>query len=346
MPDAKNAKGLTGGPKTILVYVGLDLLGDGLMKLPFARALRNTYPEARITWLAGKGKTVYADQLKPLVTPLIDEVIEEAGIGRRWSELLTRPLPGRRFDLILDSQRRLRTTLILRRIDHGRFISGCAGYLLSDLRPPGALTFGYRKPPAMIGQMLELLALARGGRPDTPLDTGGETRLPEEVGAEVARLLPEGRRYVGLAPGAGGRVKCWPLESFIALGRVLQGHGLVPVFLLGPGEAEWHESLRDAVPEALFPLSREGARRDPDPLLTIGLAARCVTCVANDSGGGHLFAAAGTRLVALFGPTSPEKFAPRVPGLTVIRAQDFGGREMAAIPVDAVEKAVLTASGA
>ena len=28
-------------PETILVYVGLDLMGDGLMKLPFVRALRN-----------------------------------------------------------------------------------------------------------------------------------------------------------------------------------------------------------------------------------------------------------------------------------------------------------------
>ena len=50
-------------PETILVYVGLDLMGDGLMKLPFVRALRNAFPDARITWLAGKGRTVYAHEL-------------------------------------------------------------------------------------------------------------------------------------------------------------------------------------------------------------------------------------------------------------------------------------------
>ena len=43
-------------PKSILVYVGLDRFGDGLMKLPFVRALRSTWPEAHVTWLAGKGE--------------------------------------------------------------------------------------------------------------------------------------------------------------------------------------------------------------------------------------------------------------------------------------------------
>ena len=46
--------------QSILVYVGLDLVGDGLMKLPFLRALRRAYPTASITWLAGKETTVYA----------------------------------------------------------------------------------------------------------------------------------------------------------------------------------------------------------------------------------------------------------------------------------------------
>ena len=39
----------------ILVYVGLDLVGDGLMKLPFARLLRANWPDARVVWCAGKG---------------------------------------------------------------------------------------------------------------------------------------------------------------------------------------------------------------------------------------------------------------------------------------------------
>src|SRR5260221_8853 len=50
----------------ILVYSGLERLGDGVMKLPFVGALRRRWPEARLTWLAGKGTTVYPHPLAPL----------------------------------------------------------------------------------------------------------------------------------------------------------------------------------------------------------------------------------------------------------------------------------------
>src|SRR5258707_7187585 len=119
----------------ILVYSGLELLGDGVMKLPFVRALRCSFPNARITWLAGKGKTVYAGTLAPLVGDCLDEVIEDAGIGSKASELLRRPLPGRRFDLVIDTQRRVLTSLILRRIRTKSFVSGAADFLLSNPRP-------------------------------------------------------------------------------------------------------------------------------------------------------------------------------------------------------------------
>lgn len=333
-------------PETILVYVGLDLIGDGLIKLPFLRALRNAYPTARITWLAGKGRSAYGGKLKPLAEGLIDEIVEEAGIGSAWGELLERPLEGRRFDLVLDTQRRLVTTLILRRIAHGHFVSGCAGYLLSDTRPPGALTGAYRKPAAMIDQLLEILALAHGGRPDTPLDIGSELALPEPVVAEAARLLPGNSPYVALAPGAGKRIKCWPLECFIALGNRLEEKGLVPVFLLGPEESEWLAPLRAAVSQARFPLAEPGASLELEPLLTIGLAALCRACVANDSGNGHLFAASGTPLVSLFGPTSADKFSPRTPNLVLIEARTFGAQDMDGIPVEAVETAVTRAASA
>jgi len=87
-----------------------------MMKLPFIRALRQAFPRARITWLAGKGRTAFAGTMAPLVRGLIDEVIEDIPIGISLTELIGRPLPDRFFDLIIDTQRRFLTTLILRRI--------------------------------------------------------------------------------------------------------------------------------------------------------------------------------------------------------------------------------------
>ena len=313
-------------PGSVLVYVGLDRFGDGLMKLPFVRALRSTWPDARITWLAGKGETVYAGRLSDLVAGLVDEVIQEAGIGLAAKELLLRPLPDRHFDLILDTQRRAMTTLILKRIRHRRFVSGTAGWLLSDARPPRR-----EKPPAMIRQMLDLIEAA-SGRAVEP--RRARVRLPEAIERRAAELIPDGRRHVALVPGAGDRRKCWPLERFIALGRRLEA----PVVLLGPDETEWHAALKSALPEARFPF--QATPLGADPALSLAVARRLAAAVANDAGMGHLLAAGDCPLVSLFGPTPAGKFAPFAERLTVIEAQSFGSDDMAAIPVEAVASAV------
>jgi ADP-heptose:LPS heptosyltransferase len=318
---------------TILVYVGLDLVGDALMKMPFVNALRATYPRARITWLAGKGKTAFAGPLAPLVEKQIDEVIQEAGIGSRWTELLRRPLPDRRFDLVIDTQRRVLTTLILRRIRCATFVSAAAGFALSDLKPPA----GYRKPTAMIRQILDLIEVASG----MPVDENWGTPLQARYTERARTLLPDGRVYVGLVPGAGGRHKCWPLDRFIEIGRRQAARGRVPVFILGPDEDSWYDGLRTALPDALFPLQAARADGgDASPILTIALAARMRAAVANDSGGGHLMASGGVPLVSLWGPTRMEKAAPQTPVLRTVLARDFGGSAMEAIPVDAVDDAL------
>jgi ADP-heptose:LPS heptosyltransferase len=63
-------------------------------------------------------------------------------------------------------------------------------------------------------------------------------------------------------------------------------------------------------------------------------------CVANDSGTGHMCAISGTAMVSLFGRTTPDKFTPMASRVAIVKAQDFGGREMALIPVEAVAAAI------
>lgn len=317
-------------PETVLVYSGRELMGDGFMKVPFLRALRGAWPRARITWLAGAGKTVYAGPLRPLVAPYLDEIIEEAGIGLGAGELFRRPLAGRPFDLVLDTQRRVLTTLILRRARHRLFVSGAADFRLSDCRPASP----YRKPAAMVDQLLDLLRVATGREPDL----SPPPPIPGHYEAAARAALPEGETHLGLVPGAGGRHKCWPLECFVALARAAAARGWRPVFLLGPDERDWLAELSEAVPEARFPLQDPAAPAElaPSPLFTMAVGRRLALAVTNDCGTAHMLAAAETPLLSLFGPTAPQKFAPATPDLTLIRAQDFGGEAMAAIPLAAV----------
>jgi len=57
----------------------------------------------------------------------------------------------------------------------------------------------------------------------------------------------------------------------------------------------------------------------PLPLLA-AILSRCRLYVGNDSGVTHLAAAVGVPTVAIFGPTDPDVWAPRGPGVRVVRA--------------------------
>ncbi|HEV2547356.1 MAG TPA: glycosyltransferase family 9 protein [Stellaceae bacterium] len=318
----------------LLVYSGLELIGDGVMKLPFVRALKEAWPDARVTWLAGKGRTVYAHELAPLVADALDEIIEDAGIGSRAAELLHRPLAHRRFDVVIDTQRRVLTTLILRRLRSRVFVSGTARFLLSDRRPPR----GYARPERLLDQLLDLIAVAGGAAvtPSFDLALGAPWR------EAALTALPPGSLYVGIAPGAGGAHKRWPRERFVALAEAQIRAGRTVAILLGPDERDWHAELHELLPHARFPLQDQ--RIDPavvaSPLYTIALGQRLAVAIANDSGAGHLLAASGCALVSLFGPTAAAKFAPAARRLKVVEAKRFGGEAMSAIPLEAVLGAV------
>jgi len=318
---------------SVAVFSYGEIIGDGLYKLPFVRALRAAYPSARITWIT-TNRTVYAGKLQPIMGGLIDEFRQDSGIGASPAGVIL-PLPFRdRFQVIIDTQTTVWRTLTLKRLGHDLFISPAARFRLSDRRPPPGRT----RPPHMVDRLNELLALASGGVP--AVSTG--LRLPDDLVAKARAALPDGPAYAGLAPGAGKRFKCWPLDRFIDVARAQGARGRVPVFILGPDELEWLPELRAAVPGALFPEQERAIWGDDfTPLRTIALAQRFAVALANDSGVSHMFGAADVPLVTLFGPTPAAKFQPRVTRGAVLTAQQFGGQAMTDIPVaDVVDKLV------
>ena len=321
--------------KSVLVYVGLDRLGDGLLKLPFVQGLKSAFPNAKVTWFAGKETTVYASALAPLAEGYLDEIIEYGGVGLEPKELLrARPLKDRQFDLVIDTQKIVWTSLSARRIRHDTFMSPAARFLFSSKRPAR----GYKFPKAMQRQMLDLLEIASGQSFPTP--TKLDISIPGTRRGEAQRLLPKVKGYVGFAPGSGGRPKCWPLERYIDVAKEVEARGETPVFIIGPQEEEWISDITAALPDAVLPLQMGSADHGFDPMLTLALGERLSKAVSNDSGIAHMLAVAGTPLVALYGPTVYEKFPPMTQSISVIKAEQYGSREMSAIPVDAVSQAL------
>ena len=135
------------------------------------------------------------------------------------------------------------------------------------------------------------------GRADAPLP---DVRL--DVAPE--RLAD---RLVVLHPGAGGRRKCWPAESFAALARALQADGFAVAVTLGPADRDLAPAFAGLRVIADQPLRRIAA-----------LLAGAAAYVGNDSGVSHL-AARLCPTLALFGPTSPEVWRPLGPRVATLR---------------------------
>ena len=112
------------------------------------------------------------------------------------------------------------------------------------------------------------------------------------------------------------------------------------MFFIGPAERDWAPLIRARVPGALIPEVDTATDVQTGPLLSLALAQRISVGVANDAGPGHIMAAAGAPLVSLFGRTSVEKFVEEDEHRQVLRAADYGGQDMASIPMAAVAEAV------
>lgn len=316
----------------LLAYVDHDLLGDALIKLPAVRALRAAFPRHHITWLAGRGPSAFRSLLRPLVEGLLDAVIDQAEPVRSLLPRLA-ALPARpRFDVVLDTQSGLLTALRLRQLPHRVFVSPAARFLLSDRRPGDAAPAGQ----SLTERLVELVCLAGGTR----VTAEHIIALPPDCRAAAAHELPPGPRYIGIAPGAGDRSKCWPLERFIALAGELRRRGCTPVLLLGPNEVEWVARLRRELPDALIPdlTTPDGAGTPVQK--TLALAERLTLAVANDSGAGHLLASAGCLVVTLYGRTDPRKWTASGQKRIAVRAAEVGSAAIGDIPAPAVLAAV------
>lgn len=325
-------------PRFVAIYGNGELIGDALYKIPFARAARNAFPDARIVWLTN-GASALDTHLRPLLDGVVDDFGCNSGIGASPWQLLRPARIGtgieEPFSVILDTQSVIWRTLAVRRISHDLFISPAADFRLSDRRPPRP----YHRPPHIVDRLIDLLELATGHRP--PSTARAPLAIPADLAAKAAAQLPHGPTYVGLAPGAGQRRKCWPLERYIDLARAQAGRGRVPVFIIGPAEQEWLPAIQGAVPEARFPEQDTAVWGSAfSPLRTIALARRLQAAVANDSGISHMFGIAEIPLLVLYGPTSADKFRPMFPGVRTLKAQDFGGDLMTDIPVAPVAEAL------
>lgn len=313
--------------QSILIHSDQENHLLGLQRLPLLRVLRETWPRARIEWVAGAGPSAYDGSLKPLMAGLLDRVRDSAGIGGGLFGWAKQPLPGERFDWVIDIQDNLGAAMAAKNIGHGKFISSAWGYMASEIKPPP----GRPPAPTLSHRLFDLLEMVLGREPGYPR---GAIPLPADVRDLAQRLLPPGKSYVALAIGSVSLARRWPFDFFIAAANSLEEAGYVPVFLAGSADEKWVSSISAAAPGGHFPLQNPRVKPFQDrPDLFLALAERCLGGVANEGAGSHLLAAANLPTVTIVLDAAAEAEGPAAPLAKALICTEHGGRIDAVPPM-------------
>ncbi|MBK7948689.1 MAG: glycosyltransferase family 9 protein [Deltaproteobacteria bacterium] len=311
------------GPRRILVRCP-NHVGDVVMATPGLEALRRAEPDALIV-------AQLPATLIPLLESagLVDELwpVESREEGWRALRRDVRRIAAARFELGIAIPESISSALLMRL---GR-VERVVGFARDPLRRallhevvPADPGWGRRRLVSRERFVLRLMqavgAEAAPGPPRLRLATTSAEaerldRVLRPLGLSLARLVE--RPPVVLAPGAGfGDAKCWPAESFAALGDRLAGVG-DPIVLVGAkGEAERLAAVAGAMqspPVVLAGLLDLGALK--------ALLRHARLLVANDAGTRHLAAAFGVPSVVFFGPTSVAKTPDNLERVAVLETQ-------------------------
>ena len=111
--------------------------------------------------------------------------------------------------------------------------------------------------------------------------------------------------YAIVNPGAAWPNKQWPPERFGAVAAAIQrDFGWRSLVLWGPGEQE--------IAHRVVAESAGAAELSPPTTITdlVGIARHAHMMISGDTGPLHIAGAVGTPIVALFGPTRPERNGP------------------------------------
>ena len=315
-------------PDRILV-VRLSAMGDIIHGMPAIAALRRAKPELKIGWLVEERWVEllcsrHSERLAPRspFKPLADWVHaakfalwrRALSSGETWDEIRCglSEVRAMKYEMALDLQGAIRSALAARATGASVRVGS------SQPRETPATMFYTRAIDAEGAHVVEQalsLASAVAGRPleyvepPFPLDPVDETWADELI----AKL--DGKPLAIVNPGAGWGAKCWPAESFGVVARALAGRGLSVVVNHGPGEERLAEEVGQSSGGVAFGLKCSIGE-------LIALTRRATLFIGGDTGPMHLAAALRVPVVALFGPTRPERTGPFGTRRVVLRSPE------------------------
>jgi len=288
-------------------------LGDVIHALPVLRLLKRHFRDADIFWW-----------IDSALAPLIEGDPDLAGIvrfeRRRWGKPQHWPemfrsigwLRAQNFDLVIDLQCLARSA-IFAWLTRGKFLIG-----LDDAREGANAFYDVAVPrPSFHTHAVDwyLAVLPALGVP-VHKDFIWLPERPEIAAAVKSKWPTEGTRWIALQPGARWDNKRWPVECFAELVRTLAKKFPAVRFAVlgGKDDRSLGETISAAEPARVLNLC--GVTSLPE---MIEFLRGCDLLITNDTGPMHVAAALGKPLIALFGPTAPERTGPHGQQHNVLR---------------------------
>lgn len=298
-----------------IVICATNWLGDSVMSMPAVEGLRRRHADARIAVLA-KPRVASLWSMQPAV----DRVVE-LGVGSALFRTVreARGLAARRAYVLPLSFRSALAPFLAGVPERVGFRGHARAWMLTEARRLPAGSEGWHQSC----ECLHLMDLGSDGRKPPP----PRLRVPEATAQACSARLSGRGAWLALMPGADrGPAKRWPAERFAQVGRMaVKARDCGVLVLGGAAEKEICAQVAAAVGSAAVNLAGETTLEQLAAFLDL-----CAVAVTNDSGGMHMAAAMGTRVVAVFGVTDPVKTGPLGEGHRIVtregtrRSRDVG----------------------
>jgi len=297
------------------LVIRLSSIGDIVHTLPAVAALGEAFPPAEVHW-AVEARFAALVEGNPFVHRVIK--LDTLGwrkeiISARTLESVVRGAAALRevpFDVAIDFQGLYKSAAIAW-FSRSRVRLGFAENWLRE--PAAGALYTDRVSPQGRNHVIEMnmaLAECAGAAPrgraewkfPLPHDSTGEHSIEEQLAAMGTQ------RFMVINPGGGWQSKCWSPENYSELLRRLQDEFAGEFILTGsPDEEPLIQSIveRASVPRARY------FRSTITQFIT--LVRRADLFLGGDTGPLQLAAAVGAPIVAIYGPTDPERNGPFSP---------------------------------
>ncbi len=279
--------------KDILI-IRFSSLGDVLLTTPVMDTLKAFYPHSRISFVT---KEQYAPLFKK--NNSVDELIllgngKYAGLVR-----LLNKIKERKFDLVIDLHKNLRSFIISSFIKYSEYYSldkrtlerRALVWLKKNYIPEG-----YHVVKAYLETLKTIVNVDGILKPRIHL---GEDEIMQAQ--EYIKNKFNTSSVVTFAPGARWKTKQWRIEYFASLGDIIQRCSKSALLIVGDNDdRETSEKICALMKKQAVNLTGLLSIRETASFLKLSKVV-----VTNDSGLMHLAVATGTPVIAIFGPTVP-----------------------------------------